>query len=157
MIMTPTESKSRTITLTGRGPVKINTDDWPILAQASGDSYEGHDYGRHQQALNQGECDTYHLTVRQHTDGRTLVYGVFDTASAWTHNETHRGGLLITPPEIDFAIKGGWIWNGRIDDQPVTLTMWPGIAVAIRMVGEECGLPDAIIRACIADLPAEEL
>lgn len=129
--MTTTETKTRTITLTGRPPVKILEEQWPTIAQASGDSYSGNDYGRHQQALGQGECDRYTLKVRQHADGRTLVYGIFDAATAWTKNEDVRGGELL---EKDADIAG-----------------------TIRRVGESCNLPDRIIRECIADLPAEEL
>ena len=129
--MTTTTDKKRTITLTGRRPVTIRESEWPVLASASGDSFGSADYSRHQQALGQGELDTYRLTVRQHADGRTLVYGVLDAATAWTHSEDHRGGELL---------DGG-----------------ANVAEAIQRIGEECGLPDSIIRECVADLPAEEI
>lgn len=155
-----TTPKARTITLTGRPPVKIKEDEWPIIASAKGDSYRGNDdYGRHRQALGQGECDEYSLHVRQHADGRTLVYGVLSAAiAAWRQpaaGESHRGGVLLSPPAD--GTPGRWIWEGTIDEVPATIVMWPEIADAIRRVGEECGLPDAVIRECIADLPAEEL
>lgn len=132
---TTTERKTRTITLTGRPPVRIVEADWPVIARASGDSYSGSDYARHQQALAQVECDEYTLIVRQHTDGRALVYGVLSAAiPAWgqpAHGEGHRAGALL-PPGAD-------------------------LASAVRNVGESCDLPDALIHACIADLPAEDL
>ena len=124
-------SEKLTITLTGRAPVTITKAAWPVVASASGDSYGSHDYARHQQALAQGECDRYRLTVRQHGDGRSIVYGVFDAASAWTHSEDRRGGeLLATGADV---------------------------ADAIRRVGEECQLPGSVIRECTASLPAEEI
>lgn len=129
--MTTTETKTRTITLTDRPPVKINEAQWPQIASGTGDSYSGNDYARHDQALAQGECDKYALRVRQHADGRAIVYGVLDAATAWTQTEDNRGGELL---------------EAGVD-----------IAAAIRRVGEGCGLPASIIRECIAALPAEEL
>lgn len=127
--------KIRTITMTGRSPVRIVEDQWPTIAEASDDSYGGGDYGRHRQAVAQGECDEYVLKVRQHADGRTLVYAILDAAIAAWHapaaGESFRGGELLDA--------------GR------------NIAEAIRRVGESCHLPDGVIRACIADLPAEML
>lgn len=124
-------TKTRTITLTGRAPVKIAEDAWPVIAWATGDSWSGNDHARHDQAAAQGELDEYSIRVRQHADGRAIVYAVLDAATAWTHSESYKGGVLL----------------GAGDD----------IAAAIRAVGEECGIPDAVIRACIADLPPVEL
>ena len=123
-----TTPKTRTVTLTGRRPVQIREDEWPVIARGKGDSYTGSDYGRYQQALSQGECDEYSLIVRQHADGRAIVYGVLSAAIS---GESHRGGVLL-PAGAD-------------------------LAEAIRAVGDECGLPGGIIRACLADLPAEIL
>lgn len=126
---------TRTITLTGRRPVRITEADWPAITHVSGDSYAGNDHARRQQAQARGEVDTYRLIVRQHRDGRVLVYGILSAAiAAWGQpagGEDYRGGYLL-PAGAD-------------------------LAGAIRRVGEECGLPDALIRACIADLPAEEI
>lgn len=126
--MTTTETKTRTITLTGRAPVKINDAQWPVLAEAGGDAYVGTDSAIRTQLRQRSEIDTYTLKVRQHADGRALVYGVMDAAYGSTG---YRGGELLT----------------RTDD----------IATAIRRVGESCKLPEHIIRECIADLPAEEI
>lgn len=132
---TPTTPKARTITLTGRRPVKIREDEWPIIASATGDSYSSGDFSGYQQALSRLECDEYSLRVRQHDDGRTLVYGVLSAAiAAWGQpagGQDYRGGEL--------------------------LAAGADIPAAIQRVGEDCHLPDAVIRECIADLPAEEL
>lgn len=128
------ETKTRTITLTDRRPIKIREEEWPVVARASGDTGPS-DYARRQQALVQGECDTYSLRVRQHTDGRAIVYAVLDAAfAAWgapAGGESHRGGELL---------------DAGAD-----------LSAAIRRVGESCHLPDSVIRDCIADLPAEEV
>jgi hypothetical protein len=135
MTMTQTATKYRTITLTDRPPAKIREDLWPTIAEAHGDSYDGSDYARHQQAVRQGEVDDYLLRVRQHADGRTLVYGVLDAAiSAW---HAPAGGEYI---------RGGELLDSGAD-----------VSAAIRRVGEYCHLPDSVIRDCVASLPAVEI
>lgn len=129
---TTEQRKQRTITLTGRPPVKIYEDEWPLIAKADGDSWTDYrDPSRHEQASRQGELDDYSLRVRQHADGRAVVYGVLSGSPAWTGTQDHRGGKLLAVGE--------------------------DIAAAIEEVGNECGLPESVIRECIADLPVEEL
>ena len=127
-----TNQKKRTITLTNRAPVSIVEADWPVLAYALNDSYEGG--GSWDQDNAQGELDKYYLTARQHSDGRTLVYGVF-IARTFSHSPQpdHRAGVLLDAPD------------GH------------AVAEALREVGAECGLPDSVIRDAIRDLPAEEI
>lgn len=129
-----------TITLTGARPARIVKTDWPIVAKASGDSYSGNDYGRHQQAQAQGEVDEYRLVVRQHADGRAIVYAIVDAAiSAWhapAGGEDYRGGELLDA--------------GAAAD----------LVAAIQRVGHEAvahALPERLVRECIADLPAVEI
>jgi len=133
---TTTPAKTRTITLTDRQPVRIIEDEWPIIASAYNDSYIGSDSGRRHQALGQGEFPAASLTVRrQHQDGRVLVYGVLSAADrAWG------------------APAGGESWRGG-----ELLAEGKDLALAIRRVGAAGNLPEVVIRACIADLPAEKL
>lgn len=114
--------KTRIITLTDRPPIKIVESDWPVIACATDDSGGGR---------AQGEMDAYHLRVRQHADGRTIVYGVLDAATAWTGTVNRHGGELLAAGDA--------------------------VADAIRRVGEDCRLPENVIRACIAALPPEVL
>lgn len=125
------------ITLTDRRPVSVDPEEWPVIAAADGDSYASRDYSRHQQALGQGELDRYRLRVRQHADGRTIIYGVFDAATAWTGSEDRAGGRLLEPTRA-----GG--------DSAA-------IVQAILAVGADCRLPESVIRECVGDLPEEEL
>lgn len=124
------DDKTRTITLTGRAPVRIVEAEWPVIARADDDSFKSIDYARHSQAKARGEIDVYHLIVRQHSDGRSLVYGVL-TASSWTGTEDWKGGELLEPGA--------------------------DLAAAIERVGSSGELPDSLIRECIADLPAEDI
>ena len=123
--------KKRTITLTGRRPVNISEADWPMVAHGMGDSGNALDSAHHQQAWARGELDAYNLRVRQHADGRALVYGRLAAATAWTGSEDHRGGEL--------------------------LAAGADLAAAITRVGQECGLPGRVIRRCLANLPAQAL
>lgn len=132
--MTTTDENTRIITLTNRAPVKIREDEWPVIAFAVGDSFRG-DVGRYTQAKQQGEIDRYSLHVRQHADGRMLVYGVLNATEA--HWRQPAGG------------------DSRREGDVIAFT--DDVAVTIRRVGERCNLPRAIIDACIADLPAVEL
>ena len=60
-----TTDKKRTVTLTDRPPVKISEAAWPVIAKAS-----NHDTHYEVQANN-----LWHITVREHDDGRRIVYG----------------------------------------------------------------------------------
>ena len=111
-------SENLTITLTNRAPVSIVKADWPVIASAK-------DYDR--------ECEsqanrTWRLTVRQHEDGRAIVYGAYGTA--YSNDRDRRAGTLCAAG----------------DD----------LAAAINAVARDCGC-EAIAAACIADLPAEQL
>jgi hypothetical protein len=105
-----------TVTLTGRAPVTIIKDDWPIIASAK-------DWD------NQHECQanrTWRLTVRQHEDGRSLIYGVYETQ--WQNESGRRGGEL--------------------------LDVGADIPAAIYRVAEYLGFDRNLADQCIADLPA---
>ncbi len=139
-----TTNKIRTITLTNRAPVKIQEAEWPVIASAKDDSNATSNF------RPDYEIDEYSINVRQHADGRTIVYAVLSAAIAEWHQpaggESRRGGVLLVP-------------NG---DGPLTpddgkIVPMDSIAHAIRGVGEECQIPDSVIRECIADLPAEVL
>ena len=114
--------------------IEVVEAEWPVVARADGDSGPS-DYAQRQQALAGGEYDEYRIRVRQHADGRAIVYAVMSAAYAGWHQPA-----------------GGEDWRGGEQ-----LASGDDLAAAIRRVGEAAGLPDAIIRACIASLPAEVL
>ena len=106
-----------TVTLSGRPPVRIQKDRWPVIARAK---------RSHGEFADQASC---HLIVRQHQDGRTLVYGVLDSPSQ--EDQSHRAGCLL---------QAG-----------------ADICKAIWEVSGDLGLDPKMAQACISSLPAEDL
>lgn len=115
-----TAPKRRTITLTGRPPVRILESAWPIIAHG-----EWTDNPRIPQQANATED----VRVRQHADGRAIVYGV--TWSAWQGSIGWSGGELLAPGA----------------DLPS----------AIERVAADGGMHESVARECIADLPPIDL
>lgn len=121
-----------TIVLTGRRPVRISKADWPVVAQAAGDNWTGgDDEARHRQASMCNELTEYAVRVRQHADGRVLVYATNEHPTS--HAECYRGGVLLKKPTDADVIA------------------------AILRIGAACHIPDSVVRRCIAGMPAEEL
>ena len=124
-------SRNRTITLTGRRPVTVGEDEWPVIASADGDDDTDPNPATHQQTVSRGECDEFTLKVRQHADGRTLVYGVYTEGYGTSHDGLTRAGELLDCGD--------------------------GIPEALERVGETLGVPRQIIADAVADLPAERI
>lgn len=80
----------KTITLTQQNPVAIETDDWQIVSSTSdNDSYEG-------------GVSKWFLAVRQHQDGRGIVYATYSRQDAGLRPISHKRGIIISP-EQDIA------------------------------------------------------
>jgi hypothetical protein len=109
-----------TITLTDRPPVEVDTDEWPQIAGAW-----HHDGEVEAQALHH-----YGLEVREHADGRRLVYGVYTT---------------VFPGETDLR-------HGELLDEPADTTVG-----AIHRTAERIHAPQHLADECIASLPAERI
>lgn len=134
--------KKLTITLTARPPVKITGNDWPIVAEAKWSDHDG-----------QVECEanrhwTAWIKVRQHTDGRTIVYGRYSYSTAWQGeaNADYRDGQMLTIGEGSGARP--------VAHEIVAAIESVGARLAERS-GYECWTD--IIADTIANLPAEEL
>jgi hypothetical protein len=89
---TTTPKKARTITLSGMRPVTIREDQWPIIAESN---WSEHD-GKVEVQANRRARAT--IKVRQHEDGRALVYGVYGYRSLW-------------PDESDVEVRAGYLLN----------------------------------------------
>jgi hypothetical protein len=128
-----------TITLTGKPPVKIKKDDWEILAQASENDRHGAQIG------NQPNRETdWNIKVRQHADGRAIVYATYsyDTAFQGESGLGLRGGeLLDAGADIPAAIE-------RVADI---------IAARLPDGDRDAGVFARLAQECIADLPAVEI
>ena len=126
-----------TITLTGRRPVKIDKDSWPILAQASAKDWDN------QYEFQANRTTKMYLKVRQHEDGKSIVYGVYDFSTQFQGErgrEFRAGEMLGAGDDIPAAIER----VGRDLDE--------------RIGGDYFSLSMAdLIHECIADLPAEEV
>lgn len=129
------EPKRRTITLTDRAPVRIVESDWPTLASGT---FAWHDNEYRFQANRTRDI---FVKVRQHADGRTIVYAGYDTSSSWQGeaDAKHRTGeLLEVGADIVAALR-------RVADE-----------LTSRAGGHEDEIRDCM-NDCIADLPAVDL
>lgn len=118
-------SKTRTITLTNAPPVRIAEDKWPIVAEAKW--YEG----EHECQANR----TAAIRVREHDDGRRIVYGVAITNWAKESNR-HAGVLLDADGSFHEAMTH--------------------VVAAIHAVAAKIG-HEHLADECIADLPPVDL
>ena len=93
----PNDNPKLTITLTGRAPVKITKENWPVIASGEDNWYNG----EHESQANRTK--SWKLIVRQHADGRTLVYGIYAFNSQWVSESSEhvRGGEMFTVPTVD--------------------------------------------------------
>jgi hypothetical protein len=125
----------RVISLTDRAPVKIVSADWPVVAEGSHES-------SHKSWENEREANQIWkgwLKVRQHRDGRAIVYGCdeYSTNAQGADGYSYRGGELL-PAGADLAAAIGRLVAGLIDR---------GGSAAMLQVAHEC----------IASLPAEAI
>lgn len=83
----------RTITLTNHPPVKINDDEWPCIAVATFKNYDG------QYESQANRTWSGYLRVRQHADGRALIYGryTFDSNFQNERSIDLKAGELTAP------------------------------------------------------------
>lgn len=125
MTTTTTEKKMITITMSETAPVKLDPAAWPIIASA-----ETHD--------GQVECQANTLLavkVREHEDGRRVVYGWRKRGNGGQHagyREAYAGYLLASSGD---------------DREAQTIR-------AIRRVAGVIG-DEALAAECIGDLPAQ--
>ena len=135
---TTSSSKTRTITLTGRPPVKVKEDDWPFVASASYHEYDGqYDFqaSTHSRGL---------LKVREHADGRIIVYATasYDTAFQNESGWNRKAGELL-PADCD---------------QPAMIAAIRRVhATMMASMPSDTELYAPLVDECIADLPAEEI
>jgi len=133
------ETKTRTITMTDRPPVKIRESEWPVIGRGE---YDRADSPIRSQANRTWKCT---IVVRQHDDGRAVVYGVYDYGTAWQG-------------ERNFGAKAGLLLGAGDDIVGAIHNIGATLTAAADEAGREFGphISEAV-RDCIADLPAEEI
>jgi hypothetical protein len=122
--MTTTENETKTVVIpmSERRPLKVRESEWPVIATA-------HEWdGQHECQANRH----WRIKVRQHANGRTVVYGYHTTA--FQGERSLEGGYLLEP---DVA---------RTDE----------LIRAIRRVAGIIDRPE-LAQSVISDLPAEDL
>lgn len=134
------DKKQLTITLTGRAPVKINREDWPKIAEASDHTYDGeYDF----QSFRRTK---WYLNVRQHVDGRMIVYSIYSHKMAWQGEQemyVRAGHLYPTGADLPKAIS-------ELAREMVLKVDREGSA-------QDAGVFYRLGDECIANLPTEEL
>ena len=146
--MTAQRSKTQTIPLTNRPPVRIREDAWPVIARGSYRAHDGREY--EYQASHGWRAD---VRVRQHADGRAIVYGTYDYSSA-------------SLPEHDFRVKAGLLLDKGADLIRAIRIVGSDLMRATRDAARAAGdhtyastdahILEAVIT-CIEDLPPVEL
>ena len=124
----------RVIKMTDRAPLSFDADEWPVLDYADDGSMNDLQPGSRFHARQRGQPDLYFLMVRQHADGQSLIYDLLRVASTQYEQparaESFHAGYLVQKP---FEI-----------------------VTVINLVGEDCELPEYLIRDCISKLASEE-
>ena len=126
----------RTITLTGRPPVRIRQADWPLIARAGNARWDG------QYRFQATRITDVAIRVRRHADGRMVVYGIYDYETKWQG-------------ERDVRIRAGYLLPAG--DDPVAAIQAVGADINERLGGEDEELVRGAVDRCVAALPAEEI
>lgn len=128
-----------TITLTGRPPVKIKKDEWPVLASAGDKEFDN------QYEFQANRLAKWKLTVRQHADGRAIVYAVYTYTSQFMDGHDHdvrAGSLFDAGADIPDAIR---TVADEIESRMPHDATW------------STGYFPRLMHECVADLPAVEI
>lgn len=139
---TTTTTKKIEIAMSEQAPVRVDTAQWPLVAKA-----ERHDGAVKVQANNE-----WFIRVREHADGRRIVYGGHEAGNGGQYagfRETRAGflvpsgsGMRQPPTDPDGPLRAA-------PDEQATIR-------AIRRVAGAIG-DERLGDECIADLPAQEL
>ena len=133
---------TRTITLTGRPPVRIQEDAWPLIASASEKEFEGEfDW----QSFRTTKWFLGVRTAFSHEDARAVVYARYTHDTQWRSERSYSAarGVLIDsadPPRICEAVNEVAADIATAEHCSDHAERWRGLA-----------------HDCIADLPAVAL
>lgn len=122
----------RTITLTGRPPVAIAEGDWPLVANARDCQRDTEQY------CDANSVSRWFIGVRQHRDGRTLVYATYKFTCNFGDDVNIRRGVLL---------------NAGSDPIKAVETVCAQMRSAAHY-GNDASRWDELEHECIADFPA---
>jgi hypothetical protein len=127
------------ITMSERRPLTIVKAEWLVIARAD----------RHDGRVEVQANHEWAIRVREHRDGRRIVYGWLREGNGGVHAGWRgaEGGFLVPPGDALRDADDGPLSHVPDDD---------GTVRAIRRVGGIIG-DDRMADECIADLPGEEL
>jgi hypothetical protein len=132
MSSTEQEVKRLYVTMSDRPPVSIDPREWPQIAMGD---WEDNVPKPLDLVSDPPPNRRWTIRVREHADGRTLVYGRY--GSRYQREPNVEAGYLVeggTEHDRDAAVIAG-----------------------IRRVGEEINAPERVVREAIANLPVKEL
>lgn len=143
--MTTTEKKKIAVTMAERSPLKLDPELWPLIASAE----------RHDGAVEVQANTLWYIRVREHQDGRRVVYGgkVAGNGGQYAGFRELRGGYLVDSVRDETRTP-------REDGEGGPLTwVFPDEQETIRAIRRVAGIigDDQMGADCIGDLPAEEL
>lgn len=141
MTTTTTETKTLTITMSERRPLKIDPELWLVVAEAS----------RHDGKVKSQANNEYAIKVREHADGRRIVYGYHQAGNGGQYAgfRERRAGYLIDAEQRSTMREVDGKMTAAHPNEDETIR-------AIRRVGGVIE-DDQLAAECIADLPAEEV
>lgn len=144
--------KPRTITLTDRRPVTIDEDEWPFVVQLER-AYPAED----KPACKPRSARLCKLKLRQHADGRVIVYGT--EQEAYPAQGKLEWGPLRRPVGYYLADYSDPSSGTVQASARVMIPSAPSdraIVTAIQQVAHELGAPE-LAPLAIAALPAERI
>jgi len=157
-----TSDTMRTITLTGKPPVRIREADWGVIAWASFHDYDGqYDFQANRNWRGS-------LRVRQHGDGRAIVYATWSYESQCQGERGYAqraGELLVGDRLCDVTKDAPSDPSDLYDHRTRTAETFAEIIAAIKRVHATIDPQDdahaeqwrLLAAECIADLPAQEI
>lgn len=93
MTLTAVKEERLTVTLSNHPPVLIKEDDWPVLSHGSF-KIDNRDRMR-----GSGYAYDINIYVRQHDDGRSLVYAIYSSSDFAVPRAEYRAGRLLQKDE----------------------------------------------------------
>jgi hypothetical protein len=131
--------RTSTITLTGRPPVRVSDDNWPVIAFGTSEYYNS----EYREDATR-DYDAW-ISVRQHDDGRAVVYGTFVFRTKYRNEDDvviNAGNTVAPGQNIAQAIsRVGFDIRDRLRRENED---------SLRVIREA-------VDECIADLPPDDL